>query len=184
MTVALAKELYAVASGNPKLAILSQLCKTFLDKHNLKLREYPAIPTRDYYHLQSPLFIAWGDKPGKDCYGYRVGLVTAPLGLVQLVDDIQSGLEMGRKIVDTADMTNPVKVTYSVKQMAKEAAVSECTSPVCVCGCKLMVDSSAVVTKFCLLCELYTRNKNEMSKAEKQEVLEYVRGRYQYHDII
>ena len=27
------------------------------------------------------------------------------------------------------------------------------------------------------MCELYTRNKKEMSKTEKTEVLEYVRGR-------
>ena len=33
------------------------------------------------------------------------------------------------------------------------------------------------VTKFGLLCELYTRNKKDMNKAEKQEVLEYLRAR-------
>ena len=40
---------------------------------------------------------------------------------------------------------------------------------VCVC---------AVVTKFGLLCELYTNNKKEMNKSEKQEVLEYLRARW------
>lgn len=39
------------------------------------------------------------------------------------------------------------------------------------------VPSPAVVSKFFLLCELYTRNKKEMSKPERQEVLEYCRGR-------
>lgn len=33
-------------------------------------------------------------------------------------------------------------------------------------------------TKFGLLCELYTRNKKEMSKPERQEALDYLRGRY------
>ena len=33
------------------------------------------------------------------------------------------------------------------------------------------------ITKFGLLCELYTHNKKEMNKSEKQEVLEYIRGR-------
>ena len=34
------------------------------------------------------------------------------------------------------------------------------------------------ITKFGLLCELYTHNKKEMNKSEKQEVLDYIRGRY------
>lgn len=37
---------------------------------------------------------------------------------------------------------------------------------------------STAITKFGLLCELYTHNKKEMNKSEKQEVLEYIRGRY------
>lgn len=45
-------------------------------------------------------------------------------------------------------------------------------SVVDVCMCVYIA-----VTKFGLLCELYTRNKKEMSKSEKQEVLEYLRGR-------
>lgn len=36
----------------------------------------------------------------------------------------------------------------------------------------------SAATKFGLLCELYTRNKKEMNKKEKHEVLEYMRGRY------
>ncbi len=35
----------------------------------------------------------------------------------------------------------------------------------------------AGAVKLALICELYTRNKKEMSKKEKNEVLEYVRGR-------
>ena len=36
---------------------------------------------------------------------------------------------------------------------------------------------NAGAAKFGLLCELYNRNKKEMTKKEKQEVLDYVRGR-------
>ena len=39
-----------------------------------------------------------------------------------LVDDLQSSLELAKRIVETTEMANPVKVTYAVKQLAKEAA--------------------------------------------------------------
>lgn len=42
-----------------------------------------------------------------------------------LVDDLQSSLELAKKIVESTDMANPVKVTYAIKQLAKEAAVGE-----------------------------------------------------------
>ena len=47
------------------------------------------------------------------------------LGLIQLVDDVQKGLEEAKKIVDATEMTDPVKVTYAVKQLAREGAVGE-----------------------------------------------------------
>lgn len=77
--------------------------------------------------------------------------------LMGFVDDLQSSLELAKRIVESTEMANPVKVTYAIKQLAKEAA--------------------AGAAKVCLMCELYTRNKKEMSKKEKHEVLEYVRGR-------
>ena len=46
-------------------------------------------------------------------------------GLVQLVDDLHSGLEEGKKTVDAMDMTNPVKLPYTVKQLVRVAAISE-----------------------------------------------------------
>ena len=39
LTVPLAKELLAAASTNPKLSRLTDLCKTFLDNHNIKQRK-------------------------------------------------------------------------------------------------------------------------------------------------
>lgn len=46
-------------------------------------------------------------------------------GLMQLVDDVLSGMEQGKRLVEATDMTNPAKVSYAVKQIAKEAASSE-----------------------------------------------------------
>ena len=44
-------------------------------------------------------------------------------GLIQLVDDIQGILELAKKIIANTEMSNPVKVTYTIKLLAKEAAV-------------------------------------------------------------
>ena len=49
------------------------------------------------------------------------------------------------------------------------------------CNCVMLYAASWILsgaTKFGLLCELYTRNKKEMSKPERQEALDYLRGRY------
>ena len=42
-----------------------------------------------------------------------------------LVDDLQSSLELAKKIVESTDMANPVKVTYAIKQLAKEGAAGK-----------------------------------------------------------
>ena len=49
----------------------------------------------------------------------------SPPGLLQLIDDIQSSIELGKKLIESTEVTNPVKVTYAIKQLAKEAAVGE-----------------------------------------------------------
>ena len=46
-------------------------------------------------------------------------------GLLQLIDDIQASIELGKKMVENTDVANPVKVTYAIKQLAREAAVGE-----------------------------------------------------------
>ena len=51
-----------------------------------------------------------------------------------------------------------------------EVECGQALSTMCFC----MLSGAA---KLGLLCELYTRNKKDMSKGEKHEVLEYVRGR-------
>ena len=43
-------------------------------------------------------------------------------GLLGLVDDLQASLELAKRIVENTEMSNPIKVTYAVKQLAKEAA--------------------------------------------------------------
>ena len=47
------------------------------------------------------------------------------LGLMGLVDDLKSSLELAKRIVETTEMANPVKVTYAIKQLAKEAAAGK-----------------------------------------------------------
>ncbi len=92
------------------------------------------------------------------------------------VDDLQSSLELAKRIVESTEMANPVKVTYAIKQLAKEAAAGKRGSGRGVVSVGI-VWSGTGAAKVCLMCELYTRNKKEMSKKEKHEVLEYVRGR-------
>ena len=46
-------------------------------------------------------------------------------GLLQLIDDVQGSIELGKRLVENTEVTNPVKVTYAIKQLAKEAAVGE-----------------------------------------------------------
>lgn len=46
-------------------------------------------------------------------------------GLLQLIDDIQSSIELGKKMVINTEVTNPAKVTYAIKQLAKEAALGK-----------------------------------------------------------
>lgn len=41
------------------------------------------------------------------------------------MDELQARLEGGKRLVEAADMSSPVKVAYAVKQLAKEASVGE-----------------------------------------------------------
>ncbi|KAL5473037.1 hypothetical protein EMCRGX_G027477 [Ephydatia muelleri] len=79
------------------------------------------------------------------------------LYLTQVVDSILTSLETVYKMVDPLDMSDLAKVHYTMKQVVREAIVAG--------------------TKFVLLCELYNRNKKAMSKAERKEILDYVKDR-------
>ncbi len=48
-----------------------------------------------------------------------------PSGLMGLVDDLQTCLQLAKGMIDSTDVANPVKITYSLKQLVKEAAVGE-----------------------------------------------------------
>ena len=52
-------------------------------------------------------------------------MLSLPAGLLQLIDDIQTSIERGKKLIESTEVTNPVKVTYAIKQLAKEAAAGE-----------------------------------------------------------
>lgn len=48
-------------------------------------------------------------------------------GLIGLVDDIQSTMEYAKHMIDNTEMANPAKITYAIKQLAKEAVVGMLT---------------------------------------------------------
>ena len=47
------------------------------------------------------------------------------IGLQDLVDGVMQALQAGRQIVEATEMTDPAKVAYTIKQLAREAAVGE-----------------------------------------------------------
>ncbi len=53
-----------------------------------------------------------------------------------LVDDLQTSLQLAKGMIDSTDVTNPVKITYGLKQLVKEATVGECVAnslyPLCL----------------------------------------------------
>lgn len=45
--------------------------------------------------------------------------------MLGLVDDLKSSLELAKRMVENTEMANPIKVTYAIKQLAKEAATGQ-----------------------------------------------------------
>ncbi len=104
LTVPLAKELLSATQANPKLSDLSSICRSFIDAHDLKLRKFSTCDKLSFDVFIQPIM---------------------PSGLMQLVDEILSGMERGKKLVESTDMTNPAKVLYAGKQIAREAVSSK-----------------------------------------------------------
>lgn len=77
------------------------------------------------------------------------------LYITQVVDSILASVENVHKMVEHLDMSDLAKVHYTIKQVVREAVVAG--------------------TRLVLLCELYSRNKKLMSKAERKEILDYVK---------
>jgi len=52
---------------------------------------------------------------------------------MNLVDELQVLLQQGKQMVDNTEVTNPAKITYTLKQLAKEAVAGKlllCSSSV------------------------------------------------------
>lgn len=47
------------------------------------------------------------------------------LGLMNLVDDLQALLEHAKRMIDNTEVSNPAKITYTIKQLAKEAVAGK-----------------------------------------------------------
>ena len=86
-------------------------------------------------------------------------------------------------MVSITDMSDSVKIKYAIKHLSKDAAVGECAMEGRACErmCVWRREDDLLLlaggAKLGLLCELYTRNKKEMSKSDKREVLDYLRAR-------
>jgi hypothetical protein len=77
--------------------------------------------------------------------------------LTRMIDDLLTLLQDAKKTVSSADMSDPVKVKYTLKQLSKDAVLGG--------------------AKVCLLCHMYARNRSGMGKADWKEVLEHLRFR-------
>lgn len=53
-------------------------------------------------------------------------------GLQDLVDGVLQALQAARRMVEVTEMSDPAKVAYTVKQLAREAAVGKTRSSVCL----------------------------------------------------
>ena len=56
-------------------------------------------------------------------------------GLQDLVDGVLQALQAARRMVEVTEMSDPAKVAYTVKQLAREAAVGKTRSSVCLSVC-------------------------------------------------
>jgi hypothetical protein len=77
--------------------------------------------------------------------------------LMCLIDELLALLQDAKRTVSMVNMADSVKVKYTIKQLSKDAALGG--------------------AKFSLLCQLYTRNRKEMGKADSRDVLDYLRAR-------
>ena len=44
---------------------------------------------------------------------------------MDLVDDLKALLEHAKRMIDNTELSNPAKITYAIKQLAKEAVGGE-----------------------------------------------------------
>lgn len=77
--------------------------------------------------------------------------------LQDIVDSLIHSFDVCRQMIESTEMNDPAKISYAIKQLAKEVAIG--------------------ISRFALLCQLYTKNKQDMTLREKKEVLEYVQAR-------
>ncbi|CAI8045497.1 hypothetical protein GBAR_LOCUS25172, partial [Geodia barretti] len=77
--------------------------------------------------------------------------------LTRMIDDLLTLLQDAKKTVSSADVSDPVTVKYTLKQLSKDAVLGG--------------------AKVCLLCHMYAKNKSGMGKADWKVVLEHLRFR-------
>ena len=116
----------------------------------------------------------------------------SPAELICLIDELLALLQEAKRTVSSVDMADPVKVKYTIKQLSKDAAVGKWPVSVHVALWYMLynvpvpaeVRDNVIImivpvggAKFGLLCQLYTGNRKQISKADNKTVLEYLRAR-------
>ena len=113
----------------------------------------------------------------------------SPAELICLIDELLALLQEAKRTVSSVDMADPVKVKYTIKQLSKDTAVGKWPVSVHVAlrymlynvRVSVEVRDNVIVpaggAKFGLLCQLYTGNRKQISKADNKMVLEYLRAR-------
>ena len=62
---------------------------------------------------------------------YRVACGVCVSGLMNLVDELQALLQHAKQMVDNTEVSNPAKITYTLKQLAKEAVAGNYCLSLC-----------------------------------------------------
>ena len=106
LDLAVAKELLRHCQRNSKFSHLGDLCVVFVDNHTLKLSGRVLVSV------------------GGGCFFNDLPAISE---LMEVVDSLVKLLETAQQMVETIDMADPAKVVYTIRQLAKLAAVGNNT---------------------------------------------------------
>ena len=94
--------------------------------------------------------------------------------------DLHQRIDSVKTIVSSLVLSDPAKLVYAIHQVIKEIGISKSLvtklrGAVEQITCALF--QCLVCIRFVVLCETYLKRKDELTKAERKEILEYARGR-------
>ena len=106
------------------------------------------------------------------------------LAITEIILDLHQRIDSIKAIVSSLVLSDPAKLVYAIHQIIKEVGISKflfIATHITVCKLRMLQDNSfllLVCIRFVVLCETYLKRKDELSKGERKEILEYARGRY------